>query len=163
MSPACPDVCQGFFRVQPMQFEVENHNFFVFLSPFLWMGNRKRVRLQPCVLLYGSLCVGYDLFSMSQMNWHGWGAARRSPHLQGGLDKSFAIPILDKQVSFLHSATARPPGTNYSISFLDTRGRWNVFLCPPPPPPSKWLIVEGGSGYEKRKKCFNHVHSSGDI
>lgn len=81
---------------------------------------------------------------------------RRSPHTQGGLDKSFAIPLLDKQVSFLHSATARPPGTNYSISFLATRGRWNVFLWPPPPTkylhPPKWLIVEGGSGYEKRQK-----------
>lgn len=89
-------------------------------------------------------------------------------HIQGGLVKSLAILSLDKQASFLHSATTRPPGTNYSISFLATRGHWNVFLCLPPPPPAipnppKWLIEEGGSGHQKGKKVvFNHINPRRD-
>lgn len=97
------------------------------------------------VLMYGWLCclerLGYDLFGsfiLLQMNWHDPGihhshmATWLLPHIQGGLVMSLAILLLDKQASFLHSATTRPPGTNYSISFLATRGHWNVFLCLPP-------------------------------
>lgn len=96
--------------------------------------------------VWATLCgferSGYDLFgsfSVSQMNWRGPEvslATRAAPGIQGGLVRGLDVPALDKQVSFLHSATARPPATNYSISFLATRGHWNVFLrrAPPTPP-----------------------------
>lgn len=121
---------------------VRDRTLTCFLSPLVFLNEWTRgMYVHRPVLMYGWLCcfesLGYDLFGsfiLSQMNWHGPGihhSHMAASHIQGGLVKSLAILFLDKQASFLHSATTRPPGTNYSISFLATRGHWNVFLCFP--------------------------------
>lgn len=98
-------------------------------------------------------CMGHCVWLVICLACHAWWHSedvhigRMAVSTHNFVDKSFALPLLNKQVSVLHSATARPPGTNYSISFLATRGCWNVFLCPHPSQHhhcSKWLIMEGG-------------------
>ena len=73
--------------------------------------------------------AGYDLFGsagVSQMKCprlpEVLPATWPSLHVQGGLVMGLAGSLQNKQVRFLPSATARPPATNYSISFLATRG-----------------------------------------
>lgn len=140
---------------------------------FLWMdwasvsfqrSTRPHVWATLCGFLKGRVMI-----CLVALVCHRWiGMAQRSPPKPHGrlqayrvdLSRGLDVPALHKQVGLLHSATACPPGTNYSISFLATRGHWNVFLClvhPPlqkPPTPQmvnrrRWLWPLVG----EREKC----------
>ncbi len=143
-------------------------NFFLFscLLFYEWaIGNL-------CVCSPASACMGHCVWVMICLACHRW--IDMAEGLHGGLhiyrvDLTRALPFLfwiNKSVFFIQLLLAL---LELIIAYpFWIQGAAGMFSFGPLPQlsistPPKWLIVEGGSGYEKRKKCFNHVHSSGDI